>query len=46
MVLELGEPVLKKKTFYQWFVVHALHVTVVALVAAGVLDEPAVLVAL
>ena len=37
---------LEKNTAYQWFLVHALHVTVVALVAAGVLDEPAVLVAL
>ena len=37
---------LEKNTAYQWFLVHALHVAVVALVAAGVLDEPAVLVAL
>ena len=37
---------LEKNTAYQWFLVHALHVTVIALVAAGVLDKPAVLVAL
>ena len=37
---------LEKNTAHQWFLVHALHVAVVALVAAGVLDKPAVLVAL
>ena len=37
---------IEERTSYQWFIVHALHVTVVALVTARVLNEPAVLVAL